>query len=46
MQNFQEADQIHVMHNGTCIESGTHAELMREGTTYFTLQAKQNGLLV
>jgi ATP-binding cassette subfamily B protein len=46
MQNFQEADQIHVMHDGTCIESGTHAELMREGTSYFALQAKQNGLLV
>lgn len=46
LQNFQDADQIHVMHDGTCIESGAHAELMREGTTYFALQAKQNGQLV
>jgi ATP-binding cassette subfamily B protein len=46
MQNFHDADCIHVMQEGTCIESGTHFELMREGATYFALQAKQNGHLV
>jgi ABC-type multidrug transport system fused ATPase/permease subunit len=46
MQNFIDAHRIYVMQAGTCIESGTHAELMHEGTVYFTLQAKQNGQLV
>jgi ABC-type bacteriocin transporter len=46
MQNFKEADRIHVLQDGTCIESGTHSDLMRPGTAYFTLQAKQNGILV
>ena len=46
IQNFIEAHCIHVMQEGTCIESGTHIELMREGTVYFSLQAKQNGQLV
>jgi ABC-type bacteriocin/lantibiotic exporter with double-glycine peptidase domain len=46
MQNFQDADQIHVMQAGTCIETGTHVDLMREGTAYFALQVKQNGQLV
>jgi ABC-type multidrug transport system fused ATPase/permease subunit len=46
MQNFQDAHCIYVMEEGTCIESGSHSELMREGTAYFALQAKQNGQLV
>lgn len=46
MQNFQDADRIHVMQAGTCIETGTHVDLMREGTAYFALQVKQNGQLV
>jgi ATP-binding cassette subfamily B protein len=46
MQNFTDAHRIYVMQDGTCVESGTHAELMHEGTVYFTLQAKQNGQLV
>jgi ATP-binding cassette subfamily B protein len=46
MQNFIEAHCIYVMQEGTCIESGTHVELMREGTVYFSLHAKQNGQLV
>jgi ATP-binding cassette subfamily B protein len=46
MQNFQDADRIHVMQAGTCIETGTHSELMWEGTAYFALHAKQNGQLV
>jgi ATP-binding cassette subfamily B protein len=46
MLNFQDAHCIYVMEEGTCIESGSHSELMREGTAYFALQAKQNGQLV
>ena len=46
MQNFTDAHRIYVMQAGTCVESGTHAELMHERTVYFTLQAKQNGQLV
>ena len=46
MQNFSDAHCIYVMQDGTCVESGTHAELMHERTVYFTLQAKQNGQLV
>jgi ATP-binding cassette, subfamily C, bacteriocin exporter len=46
MLNFQDAHCIYVMEEGTCIEAGSHSELMREGTAYFALQAKQNGQLV
>jgi ATP-binding cassette subfamily B protein len=46
MQNFQDAHCIYVMEEGTCVESGSHSELMREGTAYFALLAKQNGQLV
>lgn len=46
LQNFRDADLIHVMQEGTCIESGTHTELMREGTAYFAMHSKQNGVLV
>ena len=46
MQNFQDAQRIYVMQAGTCVESGSHIELMREGTAYFALLAKQNGQLV
>jgi ATP-binding cassette subfamily B protein len=46
MQNFQDAHCIYVMEEGTCVESGSHSELMREGKAYFALLAKQNGQLV
>lgn len=46
MQNFQDAHCIYVMQAGTCVESGSHIDLMREGTAYFALLAKQNGQLV
>lgn len=46
MQNFKDADRIHVLQEGTCIESGKHTDLMHQGTAYFALHTKQNELLV
>jgi ATP-binding cassette subfamily B protein len=46
MQQFKQADRIHVIDAGTCVESGDHETLMRAGKLYFTWFTKQNAVLV
>ncbi|MHA7965230.1 ABC transporter transmembrane domain-containing protein [Paenibacillus sp. CAU 1782] len=44
LASIEHADCIHVFHNGTIEESGTHQELMLLGGRYKSLWDKQHGL--
>jgi len=46
MRNFKNADQIHVIESGSCVESGNHIRLMQAEKVYFNLCEKQNAVLV
>jgi subfamily B ATP-binding cassette protein MsbA len=41
LSTIEKADQIHVMHDGQIIESGTHAELLNKGQHYAELHRLQ-----
>jgi len=43
LSTIQKMDRIIVLENGTIIEQGTHAELLKQGGTYATLWAHQSG---
>lgn len=46
MRNFKNADRIHVIDAGCCVESGNHDTLMEARKVYFNLCEKQNAILV
>ena len=41
LSTIQDADQIHVLHRGERVESGTHDELMARGGVYQRLYRLQ-----
>jgi ATP-binding cassette subfamily B protein len=41
LANVIHADRIYVLHDGTLVEQGTHAELLAEGGRYASLVALQ-----
>jgi len=46
MRNFKNADLIHVIDAGRCVESGNHSTLLEARNVYFNLCEKQNAILV
>ena len=45
LSTLQCADQILVINDGSVVESGTHAELLANQSTYYNLAEKQNLIL-
>lgn len=44
LHNIEKSDCIYVLSNGTCVERGTHSQLMKEKQTYNKMYTKQINL--